>query len=338
MSADQLSEQPIEVVVDAAAVGLRLDAFLADKFARYSRMQLRRAINTDCVLVNGRHSKAAHRLREGERLSVALPPVPREGPRGEAIPLDVLYEDDCLIVINKPPGMVVHPGKGHLYGTLVAALTHRFTQLSSVGGPARPGIVHRLDRDTSGVIVVARTDRAHLVLAGQFQERVVEKEYYAIVAGNPDHDRDLIDQPIGIHPYQRDKMAIRAGHSTTRDARTFYEVERRFVGFAAIRVLPRTGRTHQIRLHLAHVGCPILCDKLYGGRSQITLGEVRDGREDGQVLLARQALHARRLKILHPGTNQPLEFAAPLPPDLTRVVAALEQYRGGRYDRQRSTS
>jgi 23S rRNA pseudouridine1911/1915/1917 synthase len=330
MSADELSDQPIEVVVDVAAVGLRLDAFLADKFARYSRMQLRKAINTDCVLVNGRHSKAAHRLREGERISVALPPIPREGPRGEPIPLDVLHEDDSLVVINKPAGMVVHPGKGQLYGTLVAALTHRFDHLSSVGGPARPGIVHRLDRDTSGVIVVAKTDRAHLVLAGQFQERVVEKEYFAIVAGNPNHDRDLIDQPIGIHPYQRDKMAIRAGHSTTRHARTFYEVERRFVGFATVRVLPHTGRTHQIRLHLAHVGCPILCDKLYGGRSQITVGEVRDGREDGQVLLDRQALHARRLKVRHPITDEPLEFLAPLPEDLKRVLAELEQYRSAR--------
>ena len=325
-----MPDQPIEIVVDAPAVGLRLDAFLADTFRRYSRMQLRRAIAADCVRINGRRTKAAHHLREGERISLALPPIPREGPRGEDIPLDVLYEDGCLVVINKPPGMVVHPGKGHLYGTLVAALTHRFDQLSSVGGPARPGIVHRLDRDTSGVIVVAKTDRAHLVLADQFQERVVEKEYYAIVAGVPNHDRDLIEQPIGIHPYQRDKMAIRAGHSSSREARTFYEVQRRFVGFAAIRVLPKTGRTHQIRLHLAHVGCPILCDKLYGGRSQITLGEIREGREGGDVILDRQALHARRLKFRHPETGEFLEFEAPLPQELTNVLAELERYRGAK--------
>lgn len=323
-----MTDQPIEIVVDAAAVGLRLDAFLADTFRRYSRMQLRKAIAADGVLVNGRRTKAAHRLREGERISVALPPIPREGPRGEDIPLDVLFEDDCLVVINKPPGMVVHPGKGHLYGTLVAALAHRFEHLSSVGGPARPGIVHRLDRDTSGVIVVAKTDRAHLVLADQFQERVVEKQYFAIVAGVPNHDRDLIEQPIGIHPYQRDKMAIRAGHTSSREARTFYEVQQRFVGFATIRVLPKTGRTHQIRLHLAHVGCPILCDKLYGGRSQITIGEIREGREGGEVLLDRQALHARRLKFRHPETNEFLEFEAPLPQDLLTVLAELERSRG----------
>lgn len=327
MSVDELSDQPLEIIVDATAVGLRLDAYLADRFTRFSRAKLRQAINTDSILINGQHTKAAHRLRAGECITVAVPQVPRSGPPGEPIPLDILYEDGHLVAINKPPAMVVHPGKGHLYGTLVAALIHRFDQLSHVGGDARPGIVHRLDRDTSGVIVVAKTDRAHMTLAEQFQNRVVEKEYFAIVAGVPDRDRDIIEQPIGIHPHQRDKMAIRAGHASSREARTFYELARRFVGFATVKVLPQTGRTHQIRLHLAHVGCPVLCDKLYGGRSQITLGEIRDGREDGEVLLARQALHARRLKILHPETNAPLEFSAPIPADMGRVLSALEQHR-----------
>ena len=155
---------------------------------------------------------------------------------------------------------------------------------------------------------------------------MIEKQYVAIVAGVPDRDRDRIEQPIGVHPYQRDKMAIRAQHSTTRDASTFYEVEERFLGFASLRVFPKTGRTHQIRVHLTHIGCPVLCDRLYGGRSQITLGEIRQD-EDATVLLNRQALHAHRLRLAHPTSGQPLEFTAPLPDDLARVLDELRQWR-----------
>jgi 23S rRNA pseudouridine1911/1915/1917 synthase len=223
--------------------------------------------------------------------------------------------------------MVVHPSRGHWSGTLTAALVFHFDQLSEVGGPSRPGVVHRLDRDTSGVMVIAKKDRSHLGLTSQFETRTIEKEYFAVVTGRVDRDRDVIEQPIGAHPSHREKMAIRAGHSTSRDARTFYEVAERFDGYTALRVFPKTGRTHQIRVHLAHLGRPILCDKLYGGRSQITLGEVRDRREDNEVLLDRMALHARRLRLNHPITGEPLEFAAPVRNDIERVLAALRQYR-----------
>jgi 23S rRNA pseudouridine1911/1915/1917 synthase len=164
-------------------------------------------------------------------------------------------------------------------------------------------------------------------LAAQFERRTTEKEYLAIIVGTPDRDRDIVNQPIGAHPYQREKMAIRAGHSTTRQAETFYEVQQRFRGFALIRARPKTGRTHQIRLHLAHIGCPVLCDRLYGGRAQITLGEIITGREDDCVLLNRQALHAIRIKLVHPQTGQEIEFTAPLPEDLAGVLRALEQHR-----------
>jgi 23S rRNA pseudouridine1911/1915/1917 synthase len=231
--------------------------------------------------------------------------------------------------------MVVHPARGHWSGTLASALSFHFQQLSQVGGPTRPGIVHRLDRDTSGVMVVAKTDPMHYALAAQFEARTTEKEYLTITAGVPDRDRDRIDQPIGIHPQQREKMAIRADHSTSRDASTFYEVVERFPGYALVRVLPKTGRTHQIRVHLAHIGCPVLCDKLYGGRSQITRGELlrRVGpasAADAQahhsgdnILLRRQALHAHRIKLAHPATKEPIEFVAPLPADMQTVIAAL---------------
>jgi 23S rRNA pseudouridine1911/1915/1917 synthase len=290
-------------------------------------VQLRRAITAGGVQVDGKTTKAAHRLKGGERVTVAVPDLPHESPEPEQISLDVLYEDDALAVINKPPGMVVHPSKGHWSGTLTAALAWRFENLSTCGGQARPGIVHRLDRDTSGVIVVAKTDHAHLALAEQFEARTVEKEYFAIVQGTLDRDRDVIEQPIGAHPYQRERMAIRAEHSTSREARTFYEVTERFTGFAALKVLPKTGRTHQIRVHLAHVGCPVLCDKLYGGRSKITRGEITGGREDDVVLLDRQALHACRLKLAHPETGEPLEFTAPLAADIQRTLDELRAWR-----------
>jgi len=329
MADDDLSEEPIVLTVDAACAGMRLDAFLAERFTQYSRVQLRRAIDSAGVTVDGQQTKAARRLREGETVSLTLPARASDGPEPENIPLDILYEDDDLIAINKPPGMVVHPSKGHWSGTLAAALAFHFDRLSTVGGKTRPGIVHRLDRDTSGVIVVAKNDQTHLALAAQFEQRNVEKEYFAIVAGVPDRDRDVVEQPIGIHPRQREKMAIRAGHSTSRDARTFYQVEQRFRGFATVKVLPKTGRTHQIRLHLAHIGCPVLCDRLYGGRSKITSGEIASGRKDGNVILDRQALHARRLALVHPSTNEPIEFEASLPQDIKGVVAELEQFRAG---------
>ena len=187
--------------------------------------------------------------------------------------------------------------------------------------------MHRLDRDTSGVMVVAKTDQAHMRLAEQFEKRTVEKEYFAICAGVPSRDRDLVDLPVGAHPYQREKMAIRRDHATSREAQTFYEVAERFDGFSAIRVLPKTGRTHQIRLHLASIGCPVLCDRLYGGRSMITRGEISRDPADVEVLLDRQALHARRLKIRHPVSGETMEFVAPPPADIEIVLAALRKFR-----------
>ncbi|MGD9719604.1 MAG: RluA family pseudouridine synthase [Pirellulales bacterium] len=328
MSGGELSaSEPVELVVDEQHAGNRLDAFLAARFPTHSRVLLRKVINAAAVKVDGLRVKAAHRLRAGERICIVLPPLAREGPQPENIPLDILFEDDAIAVVNKPPGMVVHPAKGHWAGTLTAALQFHFHSLSSAGGPQRPGVVHRLDRDTSGVIVVAKTDAAHFCLAEQFEHRTVQKEYFAICAGVPSRDRDVVDQPIGIHPQQREKMAIRRDHTTSREAQTFYEVIDRFVGYCTLRALPKTGRTHQIRLHLANIGCPVLCDRLYGGRAAITRGELSGQREDDTVLLDRQALHARRLRILHPTSGAPLEFVAPLPADIEAVLAALRAFR-----------
>jgi 23S rRNA pseudouridine1911/1915/1917 synthase len=323
-----LSSEPVDVVVDAASAGCRLDAFLAIRFPDYSRVHLRRAIMAGGVKIDDRGGKPAYRLKPGQRVSIMLPEIPRESPRPEDIPLDILYEDDDVVVVNKPPGMVVHPARGHWSGTLAGALQFHFgPTLSAAGGLNRPGIVHRLDRDTSGVILVARNDVAHAKLATQFASRSIEKEYFAITSGAPTRDRDIIDCPIGFHPHVREKMAIRRDDADSRPAQTFYEVLERFQGFAAVKLLPKTGRTHQIRVHLHHIGCPVLCDRQYGGRSQITRGEIRRDPADAEVLLDRQALHARRLRFSHPTTGATLEIEAPLPADIAGVLDALRTYR-----------
>ncbi len=289
-------------------------------------MQMRRVISAGGVKINGGGAKVSYRLHAGQTVVVLLPPMPAAGAKPEQIPLDVLYEDEHIIAINKPPRMVVHPARGHWSGTLASALAFHFQELSTIGGETRPGIVHRLDRDTSGVMVVAKSDSMHQGLAEQFASRTTEKEYWALTNGVPDRDRDHIDAPIGVHPYQREKMAIRDKHETSREAQTFYEVSERFVGFARLKLLPKTGRTHQIRVHLAYIGYPVLCDRLYSGRAEIKLGEIAKSKDDTMVL-DRQALHARRIKLLHPATREPIEFEAPLPEDLQRTLDVLREYR-----------
>jgi 23S rRNA pseudouridine1911/1915/1917 synthase len=288
---------------------------------------LQRAIAAKQVLVDGRPAKSSTRLKAGQVVTVEPIQQDVETPIPEKIDLDILFEDEHLVAINKPPRMVVHPAKGHWSGTLTSALAYHFEKLSSIGGPARPGIVHRLDRDTSGVILIAKTDDAHLALSKQFEVRTVEKEYFAIVSPSPDRDRDLIDKPIGAHPYQREKKAIRGGHSTSRAATTFYEVNERFKGFATVSVKPKTGRTHQIRVHMAHIGTPVLCDALYSGRATITLKDVSRRHGDERPLLTRQALHARRIRFAHPESGKPLEVSAELPDDIRETLEFIRMYR-----------
>jgi 23S rRNA pseudouridine1911/1915/1917 synthase len=324
--ADDLT-MPIELSVEDTFEGVRLDVFLAQTFPSYSRVHMRKVINAGAVQVNQRRAKAAHKLHRGDGVSIVLPELPKKSPQPENIPLLILYEDDHMAAINKPAGMVVHPAKGHWKGTLTSALQYHFDKLSGAGGPTRPGNVHRLDRETSGVLVVAKTDQAHFALADQFESRSTEKEYLAITVGVPDRDRDIIDQPIGVHPYQREKMAIRRDHATSRPAQTYYEVVERFASFAAVKVLPKTGRTHQIRVHLAHIGCPVLCDKLYSGRDRITRGELTRQPDDREVVLSRQALHAVRLGLSHPTTSERLRVVAPLPQELEQVLDLLRRHR-----------
>ena len=301
---------------------MRLDSFLVSHFAKHSRVRLQRAIGKGQVLVDGQTAKSSTRLKEGQ--TVVCQPIESapEGPIAEDIPLDVIFEDEHLVAINKPPAMVVHPAKGHWSGTLTAALAFHFESLSSIGGPTRPGIVHRLDRDTSGVILVAKTDQSHNALAKQFQDRTITKQYAAIVTPAPELDRDVIDRPIGDHPYQREKKAIRDNHRSSRASLTRYEVIERLNGFALIEARPKTGRTHQIRVHLAHIGCPVACDRLYSGRASLSLNDLnREG--DKAPIINRQALHARKISFDHPVSKERVELECDLPADMTRLLEAL---------------
>jgi len=316
-------------VVEADLAGMRLDQFLVRHAGGLSRSYLARAIEKGAVRVDGVVARASLPLKAGSLVLYTVPQPPRSGPDAEEIPLDFLYVDELMAAVNKPAGMVVHPAKGNWKGTLAGALKWHLEKrdqetgsgLSTVGGPTRPGIVHRLDRDTSGVIVVARSEEAHQKLAAQFERRTVEKAYLAITQGQPQFDRDEINLPIGIHPYQREKMAVRADHSTSRDAVTRFEVVERFRGAALVRLAPKTGRTHQIRVHMAAIGCPVLCDALYSGRSVIEPALL--GLPPGPPLIQRQALHAQQISIDHPRSGERLQLAAPLPADMERLLALL---------------
>ena len=333
-------EQPGETArreVSEAEAGWRLDQFLVAKFPQYSRVFLRKMIQAESgVDVDGLHGKPSFRLKPGQVVSFRVVEPPRESPIPENIPLDILYEDDDLAVINKPADMVAHPSRGHWSGTLVSALAYHFSgQLSSNRGPARPGIVHRLDLDTSGAIIIAKNDASHAGLAALFERKEIQKEYFAIVLGQLNADREIVDRPIGHHPRIRVKMAIAdANDPDAKPAQTYFEVLERFRGFSTMRCLPKTGRTHQIRVHAASLGCPILCDKLYGGRSSITLDEiarrapsVKDDRETSPPILSRQALHARKITFTHPTTGRVMEIEAPLPQDMLGTLEALRRYR-----------
>ena len=327
--------------VDEATGGKRLDVFLTQALPGHSRSFLARAIDKGVVRVDGVVARSSLKLRVGSVVCMTMPEPPRAGPAAEEIPLEFVYLDDSMAVVNKPAGMVVHPAKGNWNGTLAGALKWHLERaavtgdgsagLSTTGGPTRPGIVHRLDRDTSGVIAVARTETAHHVLAKQFENRTVSKTYLAITQGQPQFDRDEISLPIGIHPYQREKMAVRRDHSTSRDAVTRFEVLERFRGAALVQVTPKTGRTHQIRVHLAAIGCPVLSDGLYSGRTRIEpaffgLAADASGAHPEAALIERQALHASSLAVDHPVTLERIEFSAPLPADMQRL---LDRLRGG---------
>jgi 23S rRNA pseudouridine1911/1915/1917 synthase len=326
------SRDPVEMVVRIKGEGQRLDQYLHQYFQDFSRSELQEAIKGGHVKVNGRPSKASYKVRNEDRLHVGLPEPINDVIVPEDIPLSVLYEDDCVAVIDKPADMVVHPARGNWTGTLANALAFRFKdRLSRANGTFRPGIVHRLDRDTSGVILVAKDEVSHREVAMQFETRKVHKEYVALTAGELDRDSDYIEARLKHHPHVREQMLATTDlhDPDAKDACSYYEVMERFRGHTLVKVQPRTGRTHQIRIHLAFVGSPVLADKLYGGRDKFLLSDVVTGlpKDEDRVLLARQALHAFRLRFKHPKRGQWVEVEAPLPADMRAALAALREHR-----------
>jgi 23S rRNA pseudouridine1911/1915/1917 synthase len=307
-----------EFVVSVESAGERLDRFLVSKLAELSRSKIQSLVQDGCVRVDGVTRKASHRVEAGECVAIEIPSPRPAGVTPESVPLEILYEDEDLAVINKPAGMIVHPGAGAAAGTMVGALLHRFggsPGLSAVGGPLRPGIVHRLDKDTSGAIVIAKNDSAHRKLVEDFRARRVEKRYAALLHGRIKGDAGTIELPISRDLRRRSRMTARRREG--RAARTDWRVRLRFNGFTLIEADLRTGRTHQIRAHFSALGCPIVGDTLYGAprREQV--------HAEWLPPLERNFLHAARLSFVQPRTGKSIEVRAPLPLELRSYCYSL---------------
>jgi 23S rRNA pseudouridine1911/1915/1917 synthase len=312
------SSEHLQLAVSGEESGQRLDRFLASHLPEMSRTRIQTLMDEGRVFVDGVARKPSHRTEPGETVTVEIPPPVPPGVAPENIPLEVLYEDEDIVVINKPAGMIVHPGTGGETGTLVAALLHRFgvgDALSTIGGPMRPGIVHRLDKGTSGVIIVARTDAAHHKLVEAFRERLVEKTYIALLHGKVKGESGRIDLPVARDLRNRSRMTARRREG--REARTDWRVLLRFGGFTLVQAGLHTGRTHQIRVHFSAFACPVVGDTLYGAPSRERVGAVL------LPPLGRNFLHAARVAFLHPRTGKRLEIRALLPPELARFAEEL---------------
>ena len=302
--------EPIRLRASEESKNQRLDAFLASSLDGLTRSQAARLIESGEVAVNGKTAGKSYKLAGGEDIAVTLPePEPVEAVPQD-IPLDVVYEDADVIVVNKPSGMVVHPAPGHPDGTLVNALLyHCAGTLSGIGGALRPGIVHRIDRDTSGLIIAAKNDAAHQYLSAQLADHTLARTYECIVVGALREDRGTVDAPIARHPTDRKRMAVVAGG---REAVTHWEVIARYPGYTHVRCRLETGRTHQIRVHMAYIGHPILGDTVYGAKKEVPG-------------LTGQCLHAVGLRFLHPRTHEVMELSCPLPEEFTRMLQKIRK-------------
>lgn len=287
----------------------RLDAVLSELAPQYSRSHLKHLIEGGHVHVNGAIQKPRYRVSPGDQIKLTIPPVKPIEAEAQDIPLDIIYEDQDIIVINKPQGMVVHPAPGNPDGTVVNALLHHCEQLSGINGMMRPGIVHRIDKDTSGLLVAAKTDAAYKGLAAQIKAHTARRIYLAVTEGVIKDDSGIIDAPIGRHPVDRKRMAV-TGRGRTRSAVTEYNVIERFYGYTLIEARLQTGRTHQIRVHMAHIGHPLAGDPVYGHKKQ-------------KFNLPGQALHAARLILNHPVTGEEMEFCADPPASFSGLVEKL---------------
>lgn len=308
----RLSNSASTIIVPDDEQGTRIDVLLASYFQELSRSHLQKSIAGGLITVNGKTVKANYKVQAGDEISITFSEAKPVEIIGEDIPLDILYEDTDIIVVNKSRGMVVHPATGNYQGTLVNALLDHCQDLSGINGEIRPGIVHRLDKDTSGVMVAAKNDRAHLSLAEQIKNRTASRKYIAIVHGNIAEEQGIINAPLGRHPSDRKKMAVT--FSNSKEAITRFRVIERFINFTLIECKLQTGRTHQIRVHMQYIGHPVVGDPKYGP-------------EKKRFPIEGQALHSAELSLKHPVTAENMVFTAPLPTDMVEI---LNQLRAGR--------
>lgn len=298
-------------IIEAEEATERIDKFLSEQFEEWSRSQIQQWIKEGNVTVNGRMVKANYKIQEDDEVVLQVPPQKELNIEPESIPLDIVYEDQDVIVVNKPRGMVVHPAPGHYSGTLVNALLYHCKDLSGINGVLRPGIVHRIDKDTSGLLMAAKNDLAHESLARQLKDHDVHRIYLALVHGEIPHDLGTIDAPIGRDPHDRKKMTVI--HKNSKHAVTHFVVKERFQGFTLVECKLETGRTHQIRVHMQYIGHPLVGDPLYGLKKTLKI--------DGQ------ALHAKTLGFKHPRTNEYMEFDSELPEDMQGLIEELRANR-----------
>ncbi|MBI5464393.1 MAG: RluA family pseudouridine synthase [Ignavibacteriales bacterium] len=331
MTTESVSEERERLRIRAAAGQgkVRLDVFLSRQIENATRSKVQQAIQAGAVLVNGRKAKSSYLVQPEDLIEVTLPRPPRTDAQPENIPLNIVYEDDVLIVVNKPAGMVVHPAYGNYTGTLVNALLYHYNQLSHAGDALRPGIVHRLDKETSGLLVVAKSDAAHAFLARQFAKRSIEREYWALVWGKFRSVKGTIEANLARSKKDRTKVAV---SKEGKHAVTEYEVQKQFGFLSLVKLHLHTGRTHQIRVHLGHIGHPVFGDPTYGGRSNTWGGlEGKKAQHAANLLklISRQALHAKTIGFVHPATKEKVRFESDLPEDFRAVLAKLSTQPAG---------
>lgn len=320
-------QKPRSFIADQTADGTRLDHVIAGEIPELSRTRIQKLIVAGDVLVNGEKALSSYTVRENDAIQISIPPPAEATPLAQDIPLDVVYEDDDLLIINKPAGMAVHPGKGIQDGTLVNALLARPHAISSIGGVMRPGIVHRLDKDTTGLVIVAKNDFTHTTLSDALARREISRRYLALALRNFATDHGTVEAPIGRNPKNRLQMAVGDGPDA-RDARTHWRVLERFRGICQIECKLDTGRTHQIRVHMSHIGHPLLGDEVYGGGPDLAIQLISPHDTSLRAALksvSRQMLHAHDLKFVHPRTQQSLHFNQPPPQDFLWMVDRLRQ-------------
>jgi len=318
-------QNPVRLRVGKCIKTRRLDKYLHGKFSNFSRVVIQKTIKLGHVTVNNHAVKPSFQLTPGDRIELTLPDLPSNEILPQELPLEIIHEDEDIIVINKQANLIVHPARNYKDGTLVNALLFYSDELSNGFESFRPGIVHRLDRNTTGVMVVAKNDNAQSKIATQFQDRVVEKTYLAIVQGTPELNADCIKAPLGVHPRAREKYAVKT--ETGKEAITFYEMLKPFKGYSLLKLTPKTGRTHQLRVHLSHLHHPIVADDMYGGKLVYPWQIENRPAQPEDPIITRQALHASTLKFKHPTTDEFIQFEAPLAEDMQTLLDELRKHR-----------